>query len=443
MDSSSSAVKPAWVEKNFAAFEQVLNGGSKLPLHSKRKAALSNFIKTGFPTSSLEEWKYTNPQPIADTLFSLINTPGVVSDINKFTTIGLDSYKFVFIDGIFNSSLSASSFEAGLEVTNIKSAQKPEAQLSALVNNNLGSVADQNDAFVAINTAFVNDGVVISVAKNAHIKTPVELVFVSTKSAQNAAIQPRIYINCEQGGNVTVVERYVSEDNSTCYLSNSVFECQVAKNASVDHYRLQDESLAAYHVSTIQAALENDANFRTHTFSFGSKLARNSVNVVMNGSNCNTTMNGLSVLSADQHVDNATLLDHAKPHCESLELYKGIYDGKSQGVFSGTIIVREDAQKTNAVQSNRSMLLSEDAQVNTKPQLKIWADDVKCTHGATIGQMDEDALFYIKSRGVSDRDAKVMLVHAFASEITNCVKLESLASEIQQKLVEKLSLKAA
>ena len=443
MDSSSSTVKAAWVEKNFAAFEQVLNGGSKLPLHTKRKEALSNFIKTGFPTSSLEEWKYTNPQPIADTLFSLISTPGEVADITSFTTAGLDSYKFIFVDGIFNSQLSAKTVEAGLSVTNIKSAQRPEAELCSLVNNNLGSVANQSDAFVAINTAFVHDGVVINVAKNANVKIPVELVFISTASANNAAIQPRVFVNCEQGGNVSIVERYVSVDKTTCYLSNSVFECQVASNACVDHYRLQDESLAAYHVSTIQAALESDANFRTHTFSFGSKLARNSVNVVMNGSNCNTTMNGLSVLTGDQHVDNATLLDHAKPHCESLELYKGIYDGKSQGVFSGTIIVREDAQKTNAVQSNRSMLLSQDAQVNTKPQLKIWADDVKCTHGATIGQMDDDALFYIKSRGVSDRDARIMLVHAFASEITNCVKLDTLASEIQNKLVEKLSLQTA
>ena len=328
--------------------------------------------------------------------------------------------------------------EKGIRVAKLSEAQKTDNPLHSVWAAYFGTIARADESFAAINTAFLSDGLIIHGAKNTTLTKPIEIIFQSTKAASGASIHPRILCVAETGSNIKIVERFEGEVG-TSYLLNAVFESKVASNAHVHHVRIQNESVEAFHVSMIEAHVENDSTFRTHTFSFGGKLVRNHVNIVMNGSNANVTMNGLSVLDGTQHVDNTTLLDHAKPHCESLELYKGIYGGSSQGVFSGTIIVREDAQKTNAIQSNRSILLTNDAQVNTKPQLKIWADDVKCTHGATIGQLDDEALFYIQARGVGKKEAKMMLVQAFASEIISSLDDESLKVELSERLMEKLA----
>jgi Fe-S cluster assembly protein SufD len=425
-----------WITESFAQFEKSLNGGAKLPLHQKRKDALEQYAKNGFPTVALEDWKYTDPKAILDgKFFALTKTKNTAKALPVRSNV--DSHRFLFVDGALVEK-SSEKIEELIQIVQLSEVQKTDHPLHAVWASNFGTIARQDESFSSINTAFLSDGLVIFAAKNASNVKPIEIIFQTTKAAAGAALHPRILCVAETGASINIVERFQAE-TGVSYLSNSVLECKVASNAHVYHVRIQDESTEAFHVSMIEAHVENDSTFRTHTFSFGGKLVRNHVNIVMNGSNANVTMNGLSVLDGNQHVDNTTLLDHAKPHCESLELYKGIYGGKSQGVFSGTIIVREDAQKTNAIQSNRSILLSNEAQVNTKPQLKIWADDVKCTHGATIGQLDDDALFYIQSRGVGKKEAKMMLVQAFAGEIISTLKDDLIKDELHERLMEKLS----
>jgi Fe-S cluster assembly protein SufD len=424
-----------WITESFSQFEKGLNGSSKLPLHQKRKDAIEQYAKVGFPTVALEEWKYTDPKPIFDSKFFALSPKHPASPARPVRS-ALDSHRFIFVDGVLVERASG-ALAQGIEVAALADVQKADHPLHQLWATHFATIARTDESFTSINTAFLADGLMIFAQKNAATTKPIEIVFQATKAAAEGALSPRILCIAETGASVTMVERFEGEAGVS-YLSNAVVECRVAANAHVHHIRIQDESVDAYHVSMIEAHVEQDSSFRTYTFSFGGKLVRNHVNIVMNGSNANVTMNGLSVLGGQQHVDNTTLLDHAMPHCESLELYKGIYGEKSQGVFSGTIIVREDAQKTNAIQSNRSILLSQDAQVNTKPQLKIWADDVKCTHGATIGQLDDDALFYIQARGVGKKEAKMMLVQAFAGEIIGTLSNDILKDELHERLVEKL-----
>lgn len=422
-----------WVLLNFLDFEKSLNGGASLPLHAKRKEAFSKYSTIGFPTVKDEEWRYTNPLPIKEAGFRIVKSSDASKDLSSFKdleTPNLDSHKIFIVDGtpVIESQLVD---PGGLSVYSISGSKD---------FSELGTIASSEEQFVAINTSFLQDGVVITVAKNTKLDRPLELIWVTTDKAAEALLCPRVFVKVETGAHCQIVERFISKSKSR-YFNNSVFECAVGENAFFDHYRVQEEALQAYHVSTISIKAASNARVRTHTFSFGAKLVRNNVAIVMEGSGCDVTMNGLSALTGAQHVDNNTLLDHAKPHCQSHELYKGIYGDSSQGVFSGSIIVRPDAQKTSAIQSNRSLLLTPQAQINTKPQLKIWADDVKCTHGATIGQLDDDALFYIRSRGTSEADARVMLIHAFASEVISEVAIAPLRANLAALLLEKLHLK--
>lgn len=418
-----------WVLVNFLDFEKSLNGGAKLPIHQKRKDAFARYTKAGFPTVAQEEWRYTNPAPIKDAGFALVKTQSKIDEQGIAPVPSLDVYRLIFVDGM----------PLGANVTGLPSGVTIEPLKGSPYAEKIATLASTDEQFTAINTSFVQDGIVLRVAKNIAVPKPVEVVWVAGSNSSKSLVCPRVYVEIEEGGACTFIERYVSMGGEG-YFTNSVIEGTIAQNGSFNHYRIQDEALSAYHVSTIQFKTASDARVRTHTFSFGGKLVRNNVNIELDGSGCDVTMNGLSALTGNQHVDNHTLLDHAKPHCESHELYKGVYGDASQGVFSGTIIVREDAQKTNAIQSNRSLLLTNEASVNTKPQLKIWADDVKCTHGATIGQLDDDALFYIRARGVREADAKKMLIHAFASEVIKEVSVPQLRDYLEGMLEAKLSL---
>lgn len=431
-----------WVLLNFLDFEKSLNGGAKLPLHAKRKEAFARFNQSGFPSPQMEEWKYTNVAPIREGKFTLTTAPSddTIRSVptELFTIPSLECHQIVLIDGFIASSLSSmQALPAGVSVLTFSDAEKGKS--AGVFQEHFAQYAPADEHFVALNTAFVREGIVVHVAKGVVLDKPLHIAVVSTENGAQKSTNHRILVVAEANSEATVIESYASVAETT-YFTNSVVECVVKENANLTHYRVQTESGAAYHVSTIQAVLENSATFGTHTFSFGGKLVRNNVNAVINGTGCTATMNGLSALTGDQHVDNHTLLDHAKPHGQSHELYKGIYDDASQGVFSGSIIVRPDAQKTNAIQSNRSLLLTDTAAINTKPQLKIWADDVKCTHGATIGQLDDDALFYIRSRGVGEKDAKVMLIHAFASEVISGVANEALREHLEGLLLKKLHI---
>ena len=438
LEPQGDSMNTDWIVENFSVFEKRHQAASASAFHGVRKQALETYQKTGFPTAALEEWKYTDPSSIINGKFKILAADAAVSD-SKIVAVTSEfpTYSFVFVNGILVTSPEVSV--KGVTVVSLTEALVPSHPLNKKVTEHLTSVVNDQESFAAINTSFTQDGLAIFVDKNCSLDKAIELTFITTARGESAVVNPRVLCVLEQGASATIVERFRAEKNDIGYFTNAVLECKVGKNAHFNHYRVQEESEKSFHVSTIQASVENDSTFKTHTFSFGGKLVRNHVNVAMNGSNANVTMNGLSVLAGDQHIDNTTLLDHAMPHCESLELYKGIYGDRSQGVFSGTIVVREDAQKTNAIQSNRSILLSNDATVNTKPQLKIWADDVKCTHGATIGQLDDEALFYIQARGVGKKEAKMMLVQAFASQIIAGVEIEEFKDELIQKLEVKLA----
>jgi Fe-S cluster assembly protein SufD len=319
-------------------------------------------------------------------------------------------------------------------------AQIPGVQISRLSESNvepyLARYANyQTNPFVALNTANFADGLFIHIAKGAVVEEPIVLIVQSSANGHPTATHPRILIVAESNSHATIVERYAG--NGGAYLTNSVTEIVAADHAVIDHYKLQTESANAFHVSTLQIQLGRDTNFRSHSLAFGGALVRNDVNAVLS-EGCECTLNGLYLVNGGQHIDNHTTIDHAKPHAASHELYKGILEGHSTAVFNGKILVRKDAQKTDAKQTNKNLVLSEDAVINTKPELQILADDVRCTHGATIGQLDKEAIFYLQSRGIGLADARDLLIYAFARDIVDRIKVAPLRDQLEKLLLEKL-----
>lgn len=426
---------PAWAEENFKAID---GGGSFYPV---RADAFKHFSSLGLPTTANEEWKYTNVSSLAKMSFKLAGRGSVdAQSIAPFLPAGLSTHKVVFVNGAWSAELSdMGDLPRGLSIESLKTSWSESSKLAPLVQANLAKHAAYSDhPFVALNTAFVTDGAVIRIEKGAVIDSPVHIVHVSTAEKGELITTPRVLVVVEANAVGTLIESFVSF-SAAATMTTAVTEIVAGENAEFDHYKLVEEGPEAYHLGTVQVSEATRARVRTSTFSLGGKLVRNEVNATLQGEDAFAGMFGLSVLNGAQHVDNHTVLDHAKPRCESRELYKGIYADTSSGVFNGTIIVRPDAQKTNAFQSNRALLLSEDASIDSKPQLKIWADDVKCTHGATVGQLDEDGMFYLRSRGIPYDTARAMLVHAFASEVVNEVRVAPLKSYLETRLLEKLA----
>jgi Fe-S cluster assembly protein SufD len=294
--------------------------------------------------------------------------------------------------------------------------------------------ADAN-AFVALNTALFTDGAFIHLQKNVERTAPIHLLYVNT--APLTAAKVRNLVVLEAGSHAKVVESYVSLTDDS-YLTNVVTEIVAGNRANLDHYKEQLESDSSYHIATTQIKADDNANVQSHTFTFGGAVSRHDANAVMDGEHIEVTLNGLYLASDSQLMDNHTVMDHAKPNCHSFEEYVGVLDDKAVGVFNGKIFVRPDAQKTDAKQSNRALLLSRDAEINTKPQLEIFADDVKCTHGATIGELDDEALFYLRARGVNKNDARDMLIYAFAHAVLDNVSIPELREQLEQQLMQRL-----
>lgn len=420
----------------FKSFEDTLNGEKDHPVHVLRKEALSRFNKMGFPTAKDEEWKYTDTSSISSKSFKLriAKYSSTVNQevIERVLLKECAKSALVFVDGIFSPQLSRWELAPQqIEFISLASNFNQYNQSTSLDN-------ECQNAFTCLSTAFLRDGCLLRARKNISISTPVQLIFITTNLSDSALITPRVSIIAEEGASLEIVETHIA-DNARGYLSSALNEISISKNASVKYQRVELEDLTAFHIANVKVKQERDSSFSSNFFSFGGKLVRNEVAISIAGSGCHTEINGLTVIKQDQHVDNHTTLDHAQPHCQSVERFKGVYGDKSRGVFQGTIIVRPDAQKTNAIQSNQSILLSKDATIDTKPQLKIWADDVKCTHGATVGQLDENALFYIRSRGIEKEAARNMLVHAFASDLISNVPTESLRTLLEAELLNKLS----
>ncbi len=378
--------------------------------------AEQTWSKVLFPTPRMEAWKYTNPERVAKGSFKLAAASSAVKlvakDIEHYMIPGLDAHRIVLVDGVFSPELSSPGEVSGARVARIAElAQVTDGEVSIGFSN-----AHCEEAFAALATALMVDGVSISVQPGARVEKAIHIVHVATTAANNTVWAPRLVVDAEENSQVSLVESHVALAGGA-YLSLPVTEIRAAQGANVDYVKFQNESRDAFHVSTTCVDQGRDAHVRTHIFSFGGALVRNNATVDLKGSGSNGVINGLSVLSGSQHVDNTTLIHHIEPAAESREHFKGIYADDSRGVFSGTITVEKIAQKTNAFQSNQALLLSPSASIETRPQLKIWADDVKCTHGATVGQLDADALFYLRSRGISRDIARNFLIHAFASEV--------------------------
>jgi Fe-S cluster assembly protein SufD len=416
----------------FTQFEKDRGERDAVALRRLRRAGIERFAEVGFPTTRTEDWRFTNVSPITKVPFDLARPIAGAASKDWMELVPAIAQRLVFINGYLAPTLSAlSNLPKGVIVDSLAHVLKSWPEV---VEPHLAQHADYEEhPFTALNTGFVADGAFVHVPKGVALETPLHLVFVTT-AAKPAMTHPRNLIVLGASSQAAFVESYLGSEGEV-YFTNAVTEIVVGENAVVDHYRLQRESKAAFHVTTTQVHQARSSNFSTHYIGLGGGLVRNEVRVVLDGEGCETTVNGLYMASGAQHLDNFTVIDHAKPHCASHELYKGILDGKAHGVFNGKIFVRQDAQKTDAKQTNQTLLLSDDATINTKPQLEIFADDVKCTHGATVGQLDADAIFYLRSRGLGHAEARALLTFAFANDIVSRLKVAPLREQLEAALL--------
>lgn len=426
---------------SFENFEKELNGKSNTLLHSRRKEAINAFTQLGFPTTKNEEWKYTDIKGLLKQDFDFVpsNTTSHLApaDLESLLIQEADANIIIFINGVYNPALS--KIVSPAEELVIQDFSEAYASHTELIDKYFAKFANyEKDAFTALNTAFVQQGIFIHVPANKVVVKPVMLYFISDTSGRHTSAMPRNLFIADKNSQVSIVESFQSRGEYANF-TNIVTEIVLHENAIVDFYKIQNENTQAYTIGTTQVYQSRDSKFSSTTVSLNGSLIRNNLNIVLDAQNCEANLFGLYLLYGNQHVDNHTLVDHAKPHSYSNELYKGILDGKSTGVFNGKIFVRQDAQKTNAFQSNRNILLSKDASMNTKPQLEIFADDVKCSHGATTGQLDEDMLFYLRARGIGEEKAKALLMYAFAGDVINHIKIDSVRHYVEEAIAQRLS----
>lgn len=422
----------------FETFASRRDGAEPERLRSGRTRALEAFLDQGLPTTDQEEWRFTNVAPIG-ALTPRLGEPNVSlsrDDVPRFGT--WKRHELVFVNGHFSKSLSSvDGVPRGVTVTSLAEAlaERPETLEAWLGRGSSEADGEGNEnPFVALNRAFVEDGAFIQLESGVVVEEPIHLVFL-TAGADGATIMmhPRNLVLAGKGSQARILETFTGRAGSA-YLTNTLTEIRAGAGAVVDHYKLQQESAAAFHVGTIRVLEERDASVTSHSLSLGARLARNDIQARLGGEGSDVTLNGLYVVTGSQLVDHHTVIDHGQPHCTSRELYKGILDGASRGVFNGKVIVRPDAQKTDASQTNKNLLLSEDALVNTNPQLEIHADDVKCAHGATIGQLDRDALFYLRSRGIGREEARRILTQGFAADVSERIRIEALKTAVNRIL---------
>ncbi|MBI5683631.1 MAG: Fe-S cluster assembly protein SufD [Verrucomicrobia bacterium] len=445
MTTTTSPTKPGPADVQaqlaaFGAFEK--DGARRFPawVTELRRTGIARFAALGFPTPRLEDWKYTNVAPISQLPFKPAVKPSLVAltatDVARFAFAGLGGSRLVFVNGHFTPKLSTiSKLSRGVKLGSLAAAMDSD---SDLVKQHLGRYASANDqAFRALNVAFFADGALIYVPKGVVVEEPVHLLFIGSADEDGTAAHPRNLIVAEAGSQIKVIESYVSVGSAAGF-TNAVTEIAVGEGANVEHCKFQNERPDAFHIATIQSSLARDSRFTSHSISVGAQIARHDINTVMTGEGVECVLNGLYVASDSQLVDHHMIVDHAQPRCASHEFFHGILGGASRGVFNGKIFVRPGAQQTDAKQTNRNLLLTDDATVDTKPQLEIFADDVKCTHGATVGRLDEDAIFYLRSRGIAHNAARRMLTQAFASNILARIGIEPVRKQLDEFLQSRL-----
>ena len=429
-----------WYVTNFERFEKSLNGEAASFVHEIRKSAIAQFAKLGFPTTRDEEWKYTDVSSIAKLNFTPVVSHKVngltKKDLLPFTLNDFPCHTLVCVNGHFSKELSSiHTLPKGVKLGSLADAVKDNDEL---VRKHLARYIEvTTNAFSALSTAFLYDGVYVHIPQHTLLDLPIHLLFVSSGLETEFVVFPHNLIVLDANSQAAIVESSVGVKNNL-YFANAAAEVVLGENAVLEYDKLQMESERAFHVSNLHVQQERNSNFTSNAISFGGSLVRNNIVAVLDGEGAEATLNGLYLGTDKQHVDNHTTIDHAKAHCQSHELYKGILSGKSKGVFNGKIKVRKDAQKTDAKQTNKNLILTDEASVDTKPQLEILANDVKCTHGATIGQLDDEAIFYLRSRGVDVDKARDMLIYAFASDVIDRIKVEPLRDLLHEMIHNRL-----
>jgi len=397
-----------------------------------RDKAMESFYKQGVPTRKHEEYKYTRVDLMLKGEFDFSTNKNCSDAQIEQLKFLKEAYIVIIENGIFVEGASnLQNLPKGLTICSLVDAVKSN---SPFFEKHYAQYADvKTDPFIALNTAMAKDGVFIYIAKNVIIDKPIHIIHIST-AFENTIIHPRNLIVVDENAQAKIIESFETVDSTAKTVSNALTEIVVDKNAIVDHYKIQDEKELGYLVNTTQVIQQKQSVFSTNTITLSGSLVRNNLTLVLDDEHIESHLNGLYLTTGNQVVDNHTVVDHRKPNCNSNELYKGIIDGKSTATFNGKIFVRKDAQKTNAFQSNKNILLSEDGTINTKPQLEIYADDVKCSHGTTTGKLDEEKIFYLRARGIGVINAKKLLMHAFASEVINRIKIEALREYIEENI---------
>ncbi|MBC7526568.1 MAG: Fe-S cluster assembly protein SufD [Chthonomonadaceae bacterium] len=431
-------IKTQLADPSFAQTAHLSNVDEPGWLTSLRRAALSRFEEIGFPNRHHEEWRFTPINPILETKFTAAQAGQTLTSeaISLLPFAEVAPVRLVFVNGFYAPEHSTiEGLPSGVTVLRLSEAMNSQ---SPLMETHFGRYAKFEDQpFVALNTAGFTEGAFVHIPRNAVVETPIQLLFVTVGTETAQVAYPRTLIIAEENSQSTVVESYIGVGESN-YLNCPVTEIVLGDNAVLDHYKPQTESESAFHIALMQIELQKTSNFASHNLALGGAIVRNEANANFHAEGAEATLNGMYFANGSMIVDNHTSIDHAFPHCDSHEVYKGILSDKARGVFNGKIFVRQDAQKTDAKQTNQTLLLSREATIYTKPQLEIFADDVRCTHGATVGQIDENSLFYLRSRGLSVEESTNLLIYAFAGDIVERIKVPALQNAVRRELFARL-----
>jgi Fe-S cluster assembly protein SufD len=422
---------------SYVAFENRVDINSEV--HEIRSKALQNFEDLGFPTKKLEAWKYTSLNSVLKEDYSLFPYKDVsveLGDVKNYFIHDIDTYKIVFIDGKYSSFLSETTHDK-IDVCLMSSALT-KSKYKAVIDNYFNKIAKE-DNLTSLNTAFATEGAYINIPKNIEVEKPIQIINFTTGSEAATMLQPRNLIVVGQNSHVQIIERHQSL-TSNAVLTNAVTEIFADKSAFVDYYKIQNDNNNASLVDNSYIEQQSKSIVSVHTFSFGGNITRNNLNFYQKGEYIDSILKGITIIEGKQHVDHHTLVHHITPNCESHQDYKGIYGERSTGVFNGKVIVEKEAQKTNAYQKSNNVLISDKATINAKPQLEIFADDVKCSHGCTIGQLDDDALFYMQQRGIPVKEGKALLMYAFANTVLESVKIPEVKQRITKLIAQKLGV---
>ena len=405
-----------------------------------RDDAIKNFEQQGFPTTKLEDWKYTSLRSVLKKDYRLFpdSTDDAIeySQIKPYFVHNIDSYKIVFINGVYSSYLSSTTHDEA-DICVLSSAMR-QGKYQTIIENYYNKIAKQDEHFVNLNTAYTKDGAYIHIPNKVILSRPIQLLYFYT-SEEELISNPRNLVILGDNSEAKIIERHQTINGKENF-TNVVTEVHVGKNAHLDYYKIQNDNKSASLVDSTYTQQERDSVASFHTFSFGGNVTRNGLNFIQNGENCDSILKGITIGEDEQLIDHHTFVEHVSPNCESHELYRTVLGGSAKGVFNGKVLVDADAQKIDAFQQNNNILLSRNASIDTKPQLEIFADDVKCSHGCTVGQLDEEAMFYLQSRGIPKKEAKALLLFAFCADVLESIEIPELKTRITKLIASKLGV---